>query len=597
MKIPCVSSLFRQAIPTFHAADSGFNPEGKEAGLAFRPATALRGGVNPLLLLFVFLPLAFSGAPRSAAEAGGASVAAQAATPHSPWAERNASSSESNPSSGQDAARKRRKLGLLPQVSQLSCSSASETGAASDSCTVTLSAAPLLVSETVQLMSSNSAVTVPSSVSVPAGSTSANFTAAAAAVTTTQTATLTASAGGASKTFAIQLNAWIPALTLSASSINFGSVVVNTSSTLYVKLTSSGTAPLTISSGSVTGTGFTISGVAFPVTLNPGQSATLSVIFDPARAGSNSGTVTLSSNAHAGNTSTIGLSGTGLVVVRALSCSSATETGAASDGCTVTLNAAAPSGGVSVGLASSNSAVTVPSTVVVPAGATSAGFTASVSAVSSAQTATLTATTGGVSKAYSIQLNPAGVPTLRVSAASIAFGDVSENTTATQSLTLTSSGGAALTISSIAISGAGFSKSGVSTPITLNPNQTATLEVQFDPTTAGSASGAIAISSNSSTGGTTTIGLSGTGTSPTAYQVDLSWDAPTGSSVTISGYNIYRAVGGSSSYQKINPSLDAQTAYTDTTVSNGDSYNYYVESVSSSGGSSVPSNTLNISVP
>ena len=66
---------------------------------------------------------------------------------------------------------------------------------------------------------------------------------------------------------------------------------------------------------------------------------------------------------------------------------------------------------MSVGLTSSNAAVTVPATVVVPANATSAGFTATVTSVTTAQSVTLTASAGGVSKTFALQLN-AAVPTL-----------------------------------------------------------------------------------------------------------------------------------------------------------------------------------------
>jgi fibronectin type 3 domain-containing protein len=145
------------------------------------------------------------------------------------------------------------------------------------------------------------------------------------------------------------------------------------------------------------------------------------------------------------------------------------------------------------------------------------------------------------------------------------------------------------------MSGSGFSISGVSAPITLSPNQSATLEIQFDPTAANTYSGTVTITSNSSTGATTVILLGGTGATSQGYQVNLSWDAPSGTSV--SGYNIYRAVAGSSSYQQVNPSLDTQTSYTDNTVSGGVTYDYYVESVDSSDVSSAPSSVLTISVP
>ncbi|MGB6689912.1 MAG: choice-of-anchor D domain-containing protein [Terracidiphilus sp.] len=172
------------------------------------------------------------------------------------------------------------------------------------------------------------------------------------------------------------------------------------------------------------------------------------------------------------------------------------------------------------------------------------------------------------------------------------------NSPDTQSVTLTSTGGVAVTVSAVSLAGAGFSMSGVTAPITLNPNQTATVEIQFDPTAATTYSGTLTITSNSSTGSSTAVTLSGTGTSSSStYQVTLSWDAPTGSGVAISGYNIYRAVAGSLSYQQVNSSLDTQTSYTDSTVSSGMTYDYYIESVDSSDVSSPPSGVFVVSVP
>ncbi|HEX8713103.1 MAG TPA: choice-of-anchor D domain-containing protein, partial [Terracidiphilus sp.] len=289
-----------------------------------------------------------------------------------------------------------------------------------------------------------------------------------------------------------------------------------------------------------------------------------------------------------------GTSGSSSVTPAALSCNSATMTGAGTDACTVSLSGAAGTGGLAVSLSNNNSAVTVPASVTVPAGATSAGFTANISAVSSTQTAVLTATAGGVAKTFGITLN-AVTAALTLGSNSIAFGNVDLNTPATQSVTLTSSGTAALTISAGSVTGAGFSISGLSLPVTLNPGQTATLYVQFDPTTAGAATGAVTLSSNA-TPGTATISLSGTGQT-TSYQVDLAWSAPTNSADPVAGYHIYRTTSGSSSYQLLNTSVDASTTYIDTTVQNGTSYSYYVKSVDSSGTESLPSNIFSVNIP
>jgi len=102
--------------------------------------------------------------------------------------------------------------------------------------------------------------------------------------------------------------------------------------------------------------------------------------------------------------------------------------------------------------------------------------------------------------------------TLSIGTASLAFGNVEVNTTATQSVTLTSTGTAPITITAATLTGPGFSLLGASFPVTLNPGQIAPLEVQFDPAAVGLATGQLTIASNSSTGATAAIGLSGTGT-------------------------------------------------------------------------------------
>jgi hypothetical protein len=283
----------------------------------------------------------------------------------------------------------------------------------------------------------------------------------------------------------------------------------------------------------------------------------------------------------------------------AFSCSSRSMTGSGSDNCTVTLSFPAGYGGMSVSLASSNAAVTVPARVTVAANATSAGFTANVSSVTSARTVTLTASEGGVYKSFALQLNAAAgaVPTLTISAASLAFGNVTVNTASTLPVTLTSAGTAPVTVSSGTLSGTGFTMSGATLPVTLNPGVAVTLEVQFDPTATGAATGQLTIHSNSSTNSTAVISLSGTGENTTPPEVVLSWQAPSSSTDPIVGYSIYRSTGGSAAYQLLNSSVDTQTTYVDSTVQAGLTYDYIVESVDSSGVESVPSNEAGAAVP
>ena len=98
--------------------------------------------------------------------------------------------------------------------------------------------------------------------------------------------------------------------TANPSSLNFANVQVASSLTLMDSITNVGGASVTISQATVTGPGFSFSGLNPPLTLDPGASVTFSVVFAPLSAGSASGTITVTSNA-SNPTLTIPLSGTG----------------------------------------------------------------------------------------------------------------------------------------------------------------------------------------------------------------------------------------------------------------------------------------------
>ncbi len=275
------------------------------------------------------------------------------------------------PSSGQNAA-----------LNGLSCSSTQITGAGTDACLVTTNIAAPAAGLVVNLASSDGAVTVPATVTVPSGAMSTTFPANASTVKSKQTAVITAKLGSVAKS-------------------------------IYVSL--------------------------LPTTAPSSEP-----------------------------------------VVSYFSCGASSFTGTSSTSCTVALTAAAPSGGVSVIVTSSNGAVKVPSSVLVAAGASKASLTADVSQVSSTQTATLTASAGGASKSIALKLN-AAVEAMSVSATSLAFGNVAVGTSVSRSLTITSTGTVAVTINSDSISGTGFSVLGGKFPTTLNPGQAMVVTVQFSP--------------------------------------------------------------------------------------------------------------------
>ncbi|MGC2639586.1 MAG: choice-of-anchor D domain-containing protein [Acidobacteriaceae bacterium] len=215
-----------------------------------------------------------------------------------------------------------------------------------------------------------------------------------------------------------------------------------------------------------------------------------------------------------------------------------------------------------------------------------------------ADTGTLTITANSAATPVAVALSGDGQakeagPALTLATTTLSFGNVLLNTPETQSVTLTSSGSDPLVVNAVTLTGAGFTVSGVTFPLTLNPTQSATLSVVFDPASTGSFTGSLILASNA---GNATVALSGTGETA-AHEVDLSWDAPSNPADAAVGYNIYRAVSGSANVQLLNNGLIAATSYADTLVSGGFTYSYYVESVDADGSVSAASNVFTITLP
>jgi hypothetical protein len=101
-------------------------------------------------------------------------------------------------------------------------------------------------------------------------------------------------------------------------SVSFGTVANGTTNSQTVQLKNTGTASMTISSATVSGTGFKLSGISLPLTLSSGQTSTFTVGFNPAVSGSVTGSVTIKSNA-TNPTYTMALSGTGAAATRTIS--------------------------------------------------------------------------------------------------------------------------------------------------------------------------------------------------------------------------------------------------------------------------------------
>jgi hypothetical protein len=426
-----------------------------------------------------------------------------------------------------------------------------------------------------------------------------------------ETLTITSNATPANVSVALSgsgTTAATPQLTSSATSLNFGNVTVNSGASLPLTLTSSGTAPVTITAESVSGTGYSVSGSSLPLTLNPGQTATLQLTFDPTIAGASTGSLAISSNASSGVLQVV-LSGTGAAMATPQLTASATSLSFGN----VTVNTGAT---LPLTLTSSGTApVAVSAATVTGTGYTVSGSTLPLT-LNPGQTTTLQLTfdptmagpatgslginSNGTSGTIHVTLNGTGTaplsPQLTVSPTSLAFGNVTLGTTSSLQVTLSSTGTAPVAVSAATLSGTGFAASGATFPVTLNPGLAVTIQVQFDPTLAGAASGQLKVTSNSAINNTAVVQITGTGVA-VQHSIDLSWNAPTTSADPVFGYNIYRSTNGGTTFSKLNGSVETALAYTDNAVQSGTTYNYVVKSVDANGQESGPSNQITLPVP
>jgi hypothetical protein len=122
------------------------------------------------------------------------------------------------------------------------------------------------------------------------------------------------------------------------------------------------------------------------------------------------------------------------------------------------------------------------------------------------------------------------LPAVSVSSTALSFGTVSVNTSLSKSFTVTSTGSAPLTISSVVVTGTGFSISGSSLPSTLNPGQSATLTISYLPTTSNASTGQVVILTNAVNQGTIDVSLTGQGQQGAAVTV-----SPASGTVLING--------------------------------------------------------------
>ena len=293
-------------------------------------------------------------------------------------------------------------------LSSVSLSPATVAGGATGSATVTLTAPAPAGGALVSLTSSNTATaTVPATLTVPAGVTSATSAVGTSALSSTSTSVISATYDGTTRSATLTVTGTAPpppspSATLDAVSVAPASVQGGSTASATVTLTapapaggavvsfsSSNTAAATVPSTMTVPEGVNSRVVVQFVSTSPVTSTTTSVI----------------SATYSGVTRTASITVTAPPppqpggALDSITLSPATvQTGTTGTSATLAFTALTPTGGATVSLASSNTSIaTVPATVTVPAFSSTGAFPVAINA-SAAGTATISATYNGVTR-------------------------------------------------------------------------------------------------------------------------------------------------------------------------------------------------------
>ena len=396
-------------------------------------------------------------------------------------------------------------------------------------------------------------------------------------------------------------------------SVNFGNVATGSTGQQGINIVNTGTASAKIERITMKGSGFSVKGMSVPLTIEAGKSASFTADFVPGSTGAASGSISLVTDASP-TPIVIGLDGTGAGALIAVTPASGSF------------------GEVVVGSelseplelkASGNANIKITKVSTTGAGFSVSGLAVPLT-VSPGQTVSFLAkfkpgAAGNVSGTISITstaedslvtVDLAGkgttpVVSLSVTPAALSFGSVAVGKTASQEVTLKSTGNADVNVKSVSVFGNGFSVSGGSN-ITLAAGQSSTVTVKFDPSKSGSASGTVTVASNVP-GAPAKISVSGSGSSSGSgspgsqsdvaaqHTVTLQWDPSTTSKVV--GYYVYRAFVALGPFSKLNSASATSTNFTDATVTGGLTYYYVVTAVDSEHVESAFSNQVVVTIP
>lgn len=264
--------------------------------------------------------------------------------------------------------------------------------------TVTLDSAAPAGGITVSLTSTDSTVvSVPATVNVAAGATTATFTATAQNVSIDSGATISASFHGVTKSVNMSVAAPnVSTLTLSPAGVRSG----QTSTATVTLDTVAPAGGLTVA---LTSSDTSIATVPSTVTVAAGDSSAAFTVQAGAPTAKSTANITATLD-NSSKTATLTVTPPKVTV---LNLSPTSVLGGSTSTGTVTIDSAAPSGGFAVSISSSDTSVaTVPSSVVVPAGATSTTFTVSTKVQTVQKTVNVTVSGGGGSLVKTLTVKP-----------------------------------------------------------------------------------------------------------------------------------------------------------------------------------------------
>jgi uncharacterized protein (TIGR03437 family) len=281
-----------------------------------------------------------------------------------------------------------------PQLTRLSLGVVAIQGGASVTGTLSLSGNVGLGGATVNLTSSNpTVVQVPATVALSFGQSSASINISTAGVSAQQSATITATFAGSTSTATLIVN---PVLTIMLSP---AAVVGGTSATGTVSLAQAPTTPATVMLQSSDSKAASVPASA----IVPAGQLSASFTVSTSNVTAPLMIVITGTYANASQSATLTVNPSGLPTPVSLTLNPLTVQGGNTSIGTVTISAPAPTAGLVVDLTTDNPFVSqIPSFVVVTAGQTVASFTIATPTLSASQTATITASAGGVSQSATL---------------------------------------------------------------------------------------------------------------------------------------------------------------------------------------------------